>query len=75
MLRVEAENCVNATRQELAFVKEVHNAVSLFYQPLENTPVVECDDYSKITRNCSLLYCRSPLCPYFVHSFIRLENI
>lgn len=26
VLRVEAENCVNATRQELAFVKEVHNA-------------------------------------------------
>jgi hypothetical protein len=28
VLRVEAENCVNATRQELAFVKEVHNTVS-----------------------------------------------
>ena len=31
VLRVEAENCVNATRQELAFVKEVHNAVSYIY--------------------------------------------
>ena len=28
VLRVEAENALNATRQELAFVKDVHAAVS-----------------------------------------------
>ena len=27
LLRVEAENCVNATRQELAFVKDINQKV------------------------------------------------
>ena len=52
VLRVEAENCVNATRQELAFTKDVHNSVRMgFFFSLDFIETANRIDFSDSVSN------------------------